>query len=119
MTITQKIGIIIYGIVCMLLTIGLFSWSEKRTRERLEIERQEMDRMSNELQAVQAENAAMREILAKANTAVEHAAVVVQEAKEKADERENILVNDTPSDWLMCELPSSVQDMFADYCEGN
>lgn len=115
-TITQKIGIIIYGIVCLLLTIGLFSWSEKRTRERLEIERQEMDRMLNELQAVKDENAAMREIMAKANVAVERAAVAVQDAKDKADEREQILVTDTPTDWLMCDLPDSVQDMFADYC---
>lgn len=116
MTITQKIGIIIYGIVCLLLTIGLFSWSEKRTRERLEIERQEMDRMLSELQAVKDENAAMREIMAKANVAVERAAVAVQDAKDKADEREQILVTDTPNDWLMCDLPDSVQDMFADYC---
>lgn len=116
MTIKQKLAIIIYGIACFVFTIVLFNWSYKRTLEKLEIERQATERLANELQAVKDENATMREIMAKANVAVERAAVAVQDAKEKADERENIIINDTPSDWLQCELPSSVQDMFADYC---
>lgn len=116
MTIPQKLGVIIYGILCFLLTIALFSWSQKRTQERLEIERQQIEALTSEVQAVKSENEAIREIIAKANVAVEHAAVAIQDAKEKADERENIIINDTPSDWLQCELPSSVQDLFADYC---
>lgn len=116
MTIKQKIAIIVYGIACFVLTIILFSWSYKRTLEKLEIERQETERLAGELQAVKEENASIREIMAKANVAVERAAVAVQDAKEKADEREQILVTDTPADWLQCELPDSVQDMFADYC---
>lgn len=116
MTIKQKIAIIVYGIACFVLTIILFSWSYKRTLERLEIERQATERLANELQAVKEENASIREIMSKANVAVERAAVVIQDAKEKADEREQILVTDTPTDWLQCELPDSVQDMFSDYC---
>ena len=116
MTIKQKIAIIIYGIACFVLTIILFSWSYKRTLEKLEIERQETERLAGELQAIKDENASIREIMSKANVAVERAAVAIQDAKEKADEREQILVTDTPADWLQCELPDSVQDMFADYC---
>lgn len=116
MTIKQKLAIIIYGIACFVFTIILFNWSYKRTSEKLEIERQETERLASELQTVKDENASIREIMSKANVAVERAAVAVQDAKEKADERENAIINDTPDDWLMCELPSSVQDMFADYC---
>ena len=119
MTIKQKLAIIIYGIACFVFTIVLFNWSYKRTLEKLEIERQETERLAGELQAVKEENASIREIMSKANVAVERAAVAVQEAKEKADEREQILVTDTPADWLQCELPDSVQDMFADYCHEN
>lgn len=116
MTIPQKIAIIIYGIACFVFTIILFNWSHNRTVEKLEAERLETERLSNEIQAVKAENQAIRDIIQRANVAVERAAVVVQDAKEKADEREQILVTDTPTDWLQCELPDSVQDMFADYC---
>lgn len=116
MTVKQKLAIIIYGIACFVFTIILFNWSYKRTSEKLEIERQTTERLASELQAVKDENASIREIMSKANVAVERAAVAVQDAKEKADEREQILVTDTPTDWLQCELPDSVQDMFADYC---
>lgn len=116
MTIKQKLAIIIYGIACFVFTIILFNWSYKRTAEKLEIERQTTERLASELQAVKDENASIREIMNKANMAVERASVAVQDAKEKADEREQILVTDTPTDWLQCELPYSVQDMFADYC---
>lgn len=116
MTIKQKLAIIIYGIACFVFTIILFNWSYNRTLEKLEAERLETERLSNEIQAVKEENQAIRDIIQRANVAVEHAAVAVQDAKEKADEREQILVTDTPTDWLQCELPDSVQDMFADYC---
>lgn len=116
MTIKQKLGIIIYGIACFILTIILFHWSYQRTQERLEEERKIVENLREEVQAVRAENESLRDIMYRANVAVEHAAVVVQDAKEKADERENAIINNTPDDWLMCELPSSVQDMFADYC---
>lgn len=116
MTIKQKLAIIIYGIACFVFTIVLFNWSYKRTQERLEFERLQIESLKGELEYVKTENASIREIMAKANVAVERAAVAIQDAKEKADEREQILVTDTPTDWLQCELPDSVQDMFADYC---
>lgn len=116
MTIPQKIAIIVYGVVCFLFTVALFSWSQKRTQEAAEKARIEIETLAREVDSVKAENAAMREIMAKANVAIERAAVAVQDARDKADEREQILIADTPTDWLQCELPTSVQDMFADYC---
>lgn len=119
MQIKHVVILVVYGFVCFAGSLAFVQCKSRQAQKAVDLAHSETEKTKGELQAVQAENAAMREILAKANTALEHAAVVVQDAKEKADERENILVNDTPPDWLMCELPSSVQDMFADYCEGN
>lgn len=119
MTITQKLGIILYGVACFVLTIILFGWSQKHNQEKLDEERRIVEQLQNEVQAVRAENESFREIMQKSDEAIEHAANTIQDAKEKADERENAIINNTPDDWLMCELPDSVQDMFSDYCHAD
>lgn len=116
MTIMQKLGIVLYGIACFVLTIILFGWSQKHNQEKLDEERRAIEQLQNEVQAVRAENESIREIMQKSDEAIEHAANTIQDAKDKADERENIIINDTPIDWREYELPASVQDMFADYC---
>lgn len=116
MTIIQKLGIVLYGIACFVLTIILFGWSQKHNQEKLDEERRIVEQLQNEIQFVRAENESIRDIMQKSDEAIEHAANTVQDAKDKADERENAIINDTPIDWREYELPASVQDMFADYC---
>lgn len=119
MQIKHVIFLILYGVICFGTSLAFIQCESKQAQKAVDLAHSETAAIQSELTAVKAENVAMREILAKANTAVEHAAAAVQTAKEKADERENVLITDTPNDWLQCELPSSVQNMFADYCEGN
>lgn len=119
MQIKHIVILVVYGLVCFIGSLAFVQCESRQAQKAVDLAHSETAAAKGELEAVKAENVAMREIMAKANTAVEHAAVAVQNAKEKADERENILISDTPADWLQCELPSSVQDMFSDYCAGD
>lgn len=101
------------SIFVALATAGASSCSIKQAREAAEIARGEVEDLRARLSAVEAENAAQREILASAYDAINRASLAVEEAEtEHAKRIEKI--DHADGDWLMCPLPDGVRDAFRD-----
>lgn len=63
----------------------------------------------------EAENQRLRELIVRANNALEEGLKRIEEAKRQYDER-NEKIDDAPADWLQCPLPDEVRDAFGAYC---
>lgn len=96
-----------------LATAGASSCSIKQAREATETARIEAENLRERLEAVEAENAEMREILARAYEAVSRASEAVEEAATGHVERVE-KIDHADTDWLMCPLPAGVRDAFRD-----
>lgn len=84
------------------------SCKAKRAEETAGIARIEAESLRVQLQDAEAENARMREILARAYDAVNRAGEAVEEAaKGHAERLEKI--DQADGDWLLCPLPDSVR----------
>lgn len=91
---------------------GALVYQTKRAEEAAEIARNEAENLRARLSAVEAENAAQREILARAYEVINRASEAVEEAAgEHAERIEKI--DHVDGDWLMCPLPDGVRDAFA------
>lgn len=78
-------------------------------RDHLEQSRFEAVELSRRLEAEQAENERLREVLKRAYEAVERADKAIQEATERyAEQIEKI--DDVDPDWLLCPLPDGVRE---------
>lgn len=96
-----------------LASAGASSCRVKQATEAAEIARDEAEDLRARLSAVEAENAAQREILAHAYEAVNRASEAVEEAA--GDHVERIeKIDHADGDWLMCPLPAGVRDAFRD-----
>ena len=96
-----------------LATAGASSCSIKQAREAAETARGEAKTLRARLETVEAENAEMREILARAYAAVNRASEAVEEAATGHVERVE-KIDHADTDWLMCPLPAGVRDAFRD-----
>ena len=95
-----------------LASAGASSCRVKQAREAAETARGEAENLRARLEAVEAENAVQREILARAYEAVNRASEAVEEAATDHVERIE-KIDHADSDWLMCPLPDGVRDAFA------
>lgn len=99
--------ITLLAVFVALATAGASSCKVKRAEETARIARSEAEDLRARLQDAEAENARMREILARAYDAVNRAGEAVEEAaKGHAERLEKI---DQGGDWLLCPLPDSVR----------
>lgn len=96
-----------------LATAGASSCSIKQARETAETARSEAETLRGRLEDVERENAAQREILARAYEAVNRASEAVEEAATDHVERVE-KIDHADGDWLMCPLPAGVRDAFRD-----
>ena len=87
---------------------GASSCQVKRAEETARIARSETEDLRARLQDAEAENARMREILARAYDAVNRAGEAVEEAAKGHVERLE-KIDHADDDWLMCPLPDSVR----------
>lgn len=95
------------AIFIALASAGASSCKVKHAEESARIARGEAESLRAQLQDAEAENARMREILARAYDAVNRAGEAVEEAaKGHAERLEKI---DQGGDWLLCPLPDSVR----------
>lgn len=90
---------------------GALVYQTKRAREAAEIARSEAEDLRARLSAVEAENAAQREILARAYEVINRASEAVEEAATEHVERTE-KIDHADSNWLMCPLPDGVRDAF-------
>lgn len=61
------------------------------------------------------ENKRLRELIVRANNALDEGLKQIEEAKKRYDER-NEKIDDAPTDWLQCPLPDEVREAFGAYC---
>lgn len=96
------------AIFIALASAGASSCRVKHAEETAKIARGEAELLRAQLQDAEAENARMREILARAYDAVNRAGEAVEEAaKGHAERLEKI--DQADDDWLLCPLPDSVR----------
>lgn len=115
MQIKHIIILVMYGLVCFVGSLLFVQCESKKAQREIDKAHNEIEHVQGELDAIRAENTAMRDTLSRVHVAVEHVINDTQNIIEVTNER-NEEINDLPSDWLQCELPDGVQDMFANYC---
>lgn len=110
-------GLIVYAVICFCATLAFVQCSEKQAQERVDKASMDAEAIRCELKLVREENEKLREIILRANEAVNKAISLMTEAKQKHEQRIEIIESDPESiDWLTCDLPASVRDAFKDYC---
>lgn len=110
MTLRQIVTAAILALMALALA-GALVYQAKRAREAAEIARTEAESLRVRLSAAEAENAAQREILARAYEAISRASEAVEEAAGEHVERIE-KIDHVDGDWLMCPLPDGVRDAF-------
>lgn len=108
--------IVLYGLICFFGSLMFVQCSSKSAQKQVDEAKAEVERAHVETEHFKTENEVLKDVIERTDKAVEKAATGVQEAQEANNERVEKL-SDAPNDWLMCELPDSVQDMFRDYCD--
>lgn len=91
-----------------LASVGASSCKVKHAEESARIARSEAEDLRVQLQDAEAENARMREILARAYDAVNRAGEAVEEAAKGHVERLE-KIDQADDAWLLCPLPDSVR----------
>lgn len=114
MTVKQAIAIVLYSLVCLVLSLIIVECSGRNAQRDIQDAQAETSEARAALAAAQAENATLREYTRRSDEAVLRATAAIQEALGKHEERRKSIDNSSP-DWLVCELPSGVRDAFADY----
>lgn len=124
---TLRTRLIIYGVIaCLLLLcfIGIkiamkkaYSRAEQAEARSTELQKT-LEDTERRLAESQAAVDGLQDALRRAYLATERAAAAIQTAQEAYYEREKT-VDSLPSDWMQCELPAGVQDMFGAYCDAD
>lgn len=100
--------IVLFAVFVALASAGASSCKVKQAEESARIARDETESLRARLQGVEAENARMREILARAYNAVNRAGEAVEEAAKGHVERLE-KIDQADDAWLLCPLPDSVR----------
>lgn len=109
MTVKQIIAIAL--IISALASAGALLYYAKRAQETARLARGEAETLRIRVEALERENAEIREIMARANEAISRATKAVEEAAGEHVERVEKIDSVDP-DWLMCPLPDGVRDVF-------
>ena len=118
MTAKQAIAIVIYGLVCLGLSLIIVECSRQDAQRNIQAAQAETSAAREALAAAQAENATLREYSTRSHEAVLRATAAIQEVLGKYDERRQSIDTADP-DWLVCALPDGVRDAFACYTDGD
>lgn len=100
--------IMLAGTFVAIASAGASSCKMKQAEESARIARNEAESLRVQLQDAEAENARMREILARAYDAVNRADEAVEDAAKGHAERIE-KIDHADGDWLMCPLPDGVR----------
>ena len=103
--------ITVAAIFIALASAGASSCQVKRAEEAARIARSETETLRGRLEDVEAENAELREILARAHDAVNRANAALEKASYEHVERLE-KINAANPDWLICPLPDGVREAF-------
>ena len=118
MSIKQVVLVFVYGIFCFIISLLFVQCSAKNAQKQVSDALSEANELRAALNTSEGENAALRESMAKYDEVLKQAIAAIEKAYKSHVERVEE-IHDLPDDWLQCELPSGVQDVFADYCYDN
>lgn len=118
MSIKQVAIIIAYGVICFVASLLVVQCSEKAAQKAVKTAEIDAERARADLDMALAENARLSENMAKYDGVLKQAITALEKAYESHVERVE-KIHDLPSDWLQCELPSELQDLFAGYCDAD
>lgn len=115
-TIKQIIALTVYGLVCFFGSLVFVQCSEKSAQNRIQDAVIRAEKAEANVCTLTDENERLRDSMMRANDAVERALDLILEAQDRHEERMDIIEHDPDAvDWLSCELPDSVRDVFKDY----
>lgn len=118
MSIKQVVLVFVYGIFCFVISLLFVQCSAKNAQKQVSDALNEANELRAALNTSEGENAALRESMAKYDEVLKRSIAAIEKAYKSHVERVEE-IHDLPDDWLQCELPSGVQDVFADYCYDN
>lgn len=118
MSIKQVVLVFVYGIFCFIISLLFVQCSAKNAQKQVSDALNEANELRAALNTSEGENAALRESMAKYDEVLKRSIAAIEKAYKSHVERVEE-IHDLPDDWLQCELPSGVQDVFADYCYDN
>lgn len=118
MSIKQVVLVFVYGIFCFAISLLFVQCSAKNAQKQVSDALNEANELRAALNTSEGENAALRESMAKYDEVLKRSIAAIEKAYKSHVERVEE-IHDLPDDWLQCELPSGVQDVFADYCYDN
>lgn len=118
MTIKHIAFIVAYGVMCFVGSIAFVQCSERSAQKAVKMAEFDVQSARASLGIALAENARLSEDMAKYDGVLKEAIAAIEKAYKSHVERVEE-IHDLPDDWLQCELPSGVQDVFADYCYDN
>lgn len=100
------------------LSVAFVQCSERKAQKEIDKSKVEIESIKSELAVINDENERLRDVISRANDAVERALNLVNEAHKNHERRVETVETDTDaSDWLACELPNSVRNVFKEYCK--
>lgn len=118
MQIKHIIIIVAYGVICFVASLLVVQCSEKAAQKAVKTAEIDAERARADLDMALAENARLSENMAKYDGVLKQAITAIEKAYETNAKRIEE-IHDLPSDWLQCELPSELQDLFAGYCDAD
>jgi hypothetical protein len=118
MNLTHTLIIVVYGVACFAGSLAFVQCSERNAQKAIHEAEIETENMRVGLNMAVAENTRLSQTMAKYDTVLKTAITEIERAYEKNVERVEQIHN-APADWLQCELPSELQDVFAGYCDSN
>jgi hypothetical protein len=118
MSVNHILIIATYGIACFAGSLAFVQCSERNAQKAIQEAEIETENMRAGLNMAIAENARLNESMAKYDAVLKTAITEIERAYEKNVERVE-KIHDAPADWLQCELPRELQDVFAGYCDSN
>lgn len=119
MTIKQILIIVVYGIVCFVLSLAFVRCSERDAQNRVKKAEIEASEAKATLNMALSENARLSENMAKYDAVLKQAITAIERAYYDGTKRNEQIHNDVPDDWLQCELPTELQDVFGAYCDSD
>lgn len=118
MSVKHILIIVTYGVSCFVGSLAFVQCSERNAQKAIQEAEIKAENMRAGLNMAIAENARLNESMAKYDAVLKTAITEIERAYEKNVERVE-KIHDAPADWLQCELPSELQDVFAGYCDSN
>ena len=118
MSIKQVVLVFVYGIFCFVISLLFVQCSAKNAQKQVSDALNEANELRAALNTSEGENAALRESIAKYDEVLKRSIAAIEKAYKSHVERVEE-IHGLPADWLQCELPSGLQDVFADYCYDN